>query len=55
MHKDDPNTANPSPLEAVPAADFDLVQPPYLVCVMLEVSSVHELFVTLPWSSNILT
>lgn len=32
MHKDDPNTANPSPLEAVPAADFDLVQPPYLVC-----------------------
>lgn len=32
MHKDDPNTANPSPLEAVPAADFDLVHPPYLVC-----------------------
>lgn len=32
MHKDGPNTTNPSPLEDLPATDFDLLEPPYHVC-----------------------
>ena len=49
MHKDDPNTTNPSPLEDLPATDFDLLEPPYHMCDA-QVASVHELFVTLPES-----
>lgn len=32
MHKGGPNTTNPSPLQDLPATDFDLLLPPYHVC-----------------------